>query len=140
MDTQYPSESYGLLTDDDRRIAARLPVKRLNVIISGAVLTTVDISNGGAQVHCPRCQFPLIESLLQERVEMVIELPIGREVTADASVAYIREDTADVYIGFGFEEFRYQDQRGWLAFIASQHKATAQPEAISPTRFPDTPT
>ena len=131
MDTQYPSESNDLSTDDERRIAARLPVRRLNVIISGAVLTTVDISNGGAQVHCPASQFPLIESLLQERVEMVIELPIGREVTADATVAYVREDISDVYIGFGFEEFRYQDQRGWLAFIASQHKAAGQREAIS---------
>ena len=125
MDTQYPTESGEFSSPDERRVAARLPVRRLNVIISGAMLTTVDISDGGAQVHCPAEQFPLIESLLQDRVEIVIELPIGRELTADARVAYIRGDPKDVYIGFGFEAFKYQDQRGWLAFIDSQHRASS---------------
>lgn len=123
MNTQYSSDLGHYADIDERRVAARLPIRRLNVIISGAKLTTVDISDGGAQVHCPAAQFPLIESLLQDRVELVIELPIGREVTTDAKVAYVRTDIMDVYIGFGFENFRYQDQRGWLAFISSQEKA-----------------
>lgn len=123
MDTQYPNESNDFLSPDERRVAARLPVRRLNVIISGAILTTVDISDGGAQVHCLTEQFPLIKALLQDRVEMVIELPIGRELTADARVAYVREGLTDVYIGFGFETFKYQDRRGWLAFIDSQYRA-----------------
>ncbi len=131
MNTQYPSDFSHQFTTDERRIAARLPVRKLNVLISGAKLTTVDISNDGAQVHCSAAEFPLIESLLQDKVEVVIELPIGRDVTADAKVAYVRVDSADVYIGFGFEDFRYQDQRGWLAFIASQEKTSSQLGSVS---------
>lgn len=131
MNTQYSGDSSDQPPADERRIAARLPVRRLNVLISGAKLTTVDISDGGAQVHCPAAEFPLIESLLHGKVEMVIELPIGREVTTDAKVAYVRTESTDVFIGFGFEDFRYQDQRGWLAFIASQEKALTPSRTLS---------
>ncbi len=134
MNTQYSRELSEQASSEERRIAARLPITRLNVLISGARLTTVDISDGGAQVHCPAAEFPLIESLLHGKVEMVIELPIGREVTTDAKVAYVRTESADVFIGFGFEDFRYQDQRGWLAFIASQEKALIPSQTLSSIR------
>ena len=106
----------------ERRIEARLPVRRLNVLIAGAVLSTVDISRDGAQVHCPGSQFSLVEPLLGEEIEIVIELPIGREVAAYASVSYVRKTSNDVFIGFEFRSFKYRDQQGWHAFIAAKQR------------------
>lgn len=123
MNTYLESDFHRQTDPAERRIAARLPVRKLNVLISGAILNTVDISEDGAQVHCSKAQFPLIERFLDDPVEIVIELPIGRELTAEAHVAYVRQQESDVFIGFGFTDFRHQDRRGWQAFIANQAKS-----------------
>ena len=106
----------------ERRIAARLPIRRLNVLISGAVLSTVDISTTGVQVHCAASQFALVEPLLAGKIEMVIELPIGREVTAFAQTSHTRTHGDAVFIGFEFCSFKYRDKQGWEAFIAAKSR------------------
>ena len=111
----------------DRRIEVRLPIRRINVVIAGAVLSTVDISNDGAQVHCPKPQFGLIKPLLESDIELVIELPIGREVTVYADVSYIRESAAGVFIGFKFYSFKYRDQLGWQTFVAAKRREASMP-------------
>ena len=116
----------------DRRIEARLPVRRLNVLIAGAVLSTVDISNEGAQVHCPASQFSLVEPLLNSDIELTIELPIGREVTAFADLSYVRKSAADVFIGFAFRSFKFKDKLGWQAFIAAKHRELVRPVSENP--------
>ena len=116
----------------DRRIEARLPVRRLNVLIAGAVLSTVDISNEGAQVHCPASQFSLVEPLLESDIELVIELPIGREVTAFADLSYVRKSSADVFIGFAFRSFKFRDKQGWQAFIAAKQRELIRTTSENP--------
>ena len=113
----------------ERRIEVRLPIRRINVVIAGAVLSTVDISNDGAQVHCPKAQFGLIKPLLESDIELVIELPIGREVTVYADVSYIRESAANVFIGFKFHSFKYRDQLGWQAFVAAKRREASMSAA-----------
>ncbi|MGR8949109.1 MAG: hypothetical protein ACU84Q_13760 [Gammaproteobacteria bacterium] len=110
----------------DRRIEIRLPVRRLNVQIAGTVLSTADISAKGARIHCSIEQFPLIKPQLSGQIDIAIELPIGREVAAIAKVSHVQQALSDVYIGLSFESFRYRDEAGWLAFIASEFKEFGQ--------------
>ena len=106
----------------DRRIDVRLPVRRLNVLIAGTLLSTVDISANGARIHCSKEQFPLIRPQLSGEIEISIELPIGREVSATAHVCHIQQEPSDVFIGLAFESFHYRDEAGWLAFMASKRR------------------
>ena len=109
-------------------------MRRLNVLIAGAVLSTVDVSNEGARVHCPASQFSLVERLLSDQVEIVIELPIGREVTAFAEVSYIHKAPDDVHLGFAFKSFKYRDEQGWRAFIAAKQRELEIPSPQSAYR------
>ena len=124
----------------ERRIAARLPIRRLNVFISGAVLSTIDISKAGVQVHCPISQFPLVEPLLAGNIEMVIELPFGREVTVFAQASHTRTHGDAVFIGFEFCSFKYRDRAGWEAFVTAKARELARntpslvPEKLAATR------
>ena len=64
----------------------------------------------------------MIQPLLSGQIEISIELPIGREVTASAQVCHVIEEPSGVYIGLSFNAFRYRDEAGWLAFMASKQR------------------
>ncbi|MEM7467220.1 MAG: PilZ domain-containing protein [Pseudomonadota bacterium] len=127
-----PSDPLTTPFAEERRVEVRLPVRRINVLIAGAILSTVDVSYSGIQVHCPLSQFQYIERLLIDEVEIVLELPIGREVTASAEVAYVSQRNEDVFIGFAFHTFRYRDRSGWQAFIESKINDSAKiPQSVA---------
>ena len=65
------------------RLLRQLRVRRVNVDVAGLVVHTSNVSRDGAQLVCPAMRFPALkQQLASKRVEIVVEVPTGRELRA----------------------------------------------------------
>lgn len=100
------------------RLLRQLRIRRVNVDVAGLVVYTSNVSRDGAQLVCPAMRFPALQrQLIAERVDLVIEVPTGRELTALVRVRYACPCDDEYLIGVDFESFRGGDAAGWYAYI-----------------------
>jgi hypothetical protein len=100
------------------RLLRQLRVRRVNVAVAGLVVHTSNVSRDGAQLVCPAMRFPALQrQLANQRVEMVIEVPTGREIGALVRVRYACLCDDEYLIGIEFESFRDGDAAGWYAYM-----------------------
>jgi len=100
----------------------------MNVAVAGLVVYTSNVSRQGAQLVCPAMRFPALQRhLISAPVELVIELPTGRDIGTLAAVRYTSPCEDEYLIGIAFESFREGDAAGWYSYIdwvTSAHLST----------------
>lgn len=100
------------------RLLRQLRIRRVNVDVAGLVVHTSNVSREGAQLVCPAMRFPALQrQLVAKRVELAIEVPTGREVSAVVRIRYACPCDDEFLIGIEFESFRDGDAAGWYAYI-----------------------
>ncbi len=113
---------FGAKKKPDQRSSARLlrqlRVRRVNVDVAGLVVHTSNVSRDGAQLVCPVMRYPALRQQLNSKhVEVVVEVPTGREIRALVGVRYACPCDDEYLIGIEFESFRDSDAAGWYAYI-----------------------
>lgn len=102
----------------NRRVTRNLRVRRINVEVAGLVVHTSNVSREGAQLVCPAMRFQALErQIAKQPIELVLELPTERDITAYANIRYACECDDEYLIGVGFESFRNGDAAGWYSYI-----------------------
>ena len=100
------------------RLLRQLRVRRVNVDVAGLVVHTSNVSRDGAQLVCSAMRFPALkQQLASKQVEIVVEVPAGRELRALVRVRYACPCDDEYLIGIEFESFRDDDAAGWYAYI-----------------------
>jgi hypothetical protein len=100
------------------RLIRQRRIRRVNVDVAGLVVYTSNVSRDGAQLVCPAMRFPALQrQLVTKRVELAIEVPTGREITALVRVRYACPCEDEFLVGIEFESFRDGDAAGWYAYI-----------------------
>jgi hypothetical protein len=121
----------------EKRSSPRLPrnlkVRRMNVAVAGLVIYTSNVSRQGAQLVCPAMRFPALRRhLMSPPVELVIELPIGRDISTLATVRYTSPCEDEYLIGVTFDSFRDGDAAGWYSYIDWITDSASAPGAEGP--------